>query len=88
MGTSLAEREGQQVKLPSSGTERVMKERLKKEATAYAKLDNIRKNIQFTSKTKIKISKSSVPSMLFGWAGAKPRQPHSNRREEARCTLT
>lgn len=88
MGTSLAEREGQQVKLPSSGTERVMKERLKKEATAYAKLDNIRKNIQFTSKTKIKISKSSVPSMLFGWAGAKPRQPHSNRREEARCALT
>lgn len=42
-----------------------MKERLKKEATAYAKLDNIRKNIQFTSKTKIKISKSGVPSMLF-----------------------
>lgn len=45
-----------------------MKERLKKEATAYAKLDNIRKNIQFTSKTKIKISKSGVPSMLF-WLG-------------------
>lgn len=65
-----------------------MKERLKKEATAYAKLDNIRKNIQFTSKTKIKISKSGVPSMLFGWAGAKPRQPHSNKREEARCALT
>ena len=51
-----------------------MKERLKKEATAYAKLNNIRKNIQFTGKTKIKISKSGVPSMLFGWAGAQKQK--------------
>ena len=49
----------------SGGTEEDIKARLGKARAAYSKLDKIWKNSQFTYKTKIKISKSYVISVLL-----------------------
>lgn len=59
----------------TGGTEENTKARLKKEVTAYAKLDKIWKNSQFTSKTKIVIIKGDVISVFFSHGlGAKHRE--------------
>ena len=49
----------------SGGTEEDIKARLGKARAAYSKLDNIWKNSQFTYKTKIKIFKANVISVLL-----------------------
>ena len=52
----------------SGGTEEDIKARLGKARAAYSKLDKIWKNSQFTYKTKIKMFKSNVISVLvYGW---------------------
>ena len=60
----------------SGGTEEDIKARLGKARAAYNKLDKIWKNSQFTYKTKIKILKSNVISvLLYGcecWRMTKP----------------
>ena len=49
----------------SGGTEEDIKARLGKARAAYSKLDKIWKNSQFAYKTKIKIFKSNVISVLL-----------------------